>query len=67
MVENLFHAYVSDILLLRLLAGTLQKLWADGGVPRFYRGFSPCLMRAIPANGVMLVTVDKVNVLLNKL
>lgn len=31
-----------------------------GGVSRFYRGFSPCLMRAAPANAVMLFTVDKV-------
>jgi len=45
---------------------TAKKLWAEGGVGRFYRGFSPCLMRAIPANGTMLYTVDKVQQLLNK-
>ena len=43
-----------------------KKLWADGGVSRFYRGFSPCLMRAIPANGTMLFTVDKISAWLNK-
>ena len=42
-----------------------KKLWADGGVKRFYRGFSPCLMRAIPANGTLLYTVDKVQQLLH--
>lgn len=36
-----------------------RALWAEGGVARFYRGFSPCLMRAAPANAVMLFTVDK--------
>ncbi len=44
----------------------LQKLWAEGGVGRFYRGFSPALLRAIPANGIMLLVVDKMGVLLNK-
>ncbi|PRW60530.1 mitochondrial carrier [Chlorella sorokiniana] len=43
-----------------------RKLWAEGGVSRFYRGFSPCLMRAAPANAVMLFTVDKVTHLLNE-
>ncbi len=43
----------------------LQKLYAEGGVPRLFRGFSPCLMRAVPANGVMLFTVDKMTQLLN--
>ena len=44
----------------------LQKLMAEGGPKRFYRGFSPCLARAAPANGIMLYTVDKVTALLNK-
>ncbi|KAL4421587.1 hypothetical protein ABPG75_010878 [Micractinium tetrahymenae] len=43
-----------------------RALWAEGGVSRFYRGFSPCLMRAAPANAVMLFTVDKVTHLLNE-
>ena len=42
----------------------LQKLYAEGGIGRFYKGFSPCLMRAVPANACMLYTVDKVNALL---
>ncbi len=43
----------------------LQKLYAEGGVPRFYKGFTPCLLRAVPANGVMLLTVDKVTTMLS--
>jgi solute carrier family 25 carnitine/acylcarnitine transporter 20/29 len=33
---------------------------------RFYKGFTPCLIRAAPANGAMLYTVDKVTHMLNK-
>jgi solute carrier family 25 carnitine/acylcarnitine transporter 20/29 len=43
------------------LPACLQALWAEGGVSRFYRGFSPCIMRAAPANAVMLFTVDRVS------
>jgi hypothetical protein len=43
----------------------LQLLWAEGGVKRFYRGFTPCLIRAVPANGAMLLTVDKITNWLN--
>ena len=43
----------------------LQKLWAEGGAGRFYKGFTPCLLRAFPANGIMLLTVDKVTYMLN--
>jgi solute carrier family 25 carnitine/acylcarnitine transporter 20/29 len=53
----------------RRFAGPLhaaRTLWAEGGVARFYRGFSPCLLRAVPANGVMLLTVDKVTTMLNR-
>lgn len=28
----------------------------EGGVKRFYKGFSPCLMRAIPANSALLLS-----------
>ncbi|KAG2495155.1 hypothetical protein HYH03_006763 [Edaphochlamys debaryana] len=45
---------------------TVRLLWAEGGVRRFYKGFTPCLIRAAPANGVMLLTVDKVTTWLNK-
>ncbi|KAL3136974.1 hypothetical protein ABBQ32_006573 [Trebouxia sp. C0010 RCD-2024] len=48
------------------MATTYKKLMAEGGPRRFYRGFTPCLARAMPANGIMLFTVDKVTALLNK-
>jgi solute carrier family 25 carnitine/acylcarnitine transporter 20/29 len=44
---------------------TAKKLWGEGGVARFYKGFTPCIMRAAPANGVMLYTVGKMQSLLN--
>lgn len=47
------------------MATTYKKLMAEGGPSRFYRGFTPCLARAAPANGIMLYTVDKVTALLN--
>jgi len=34
-----------------------RELYKEGGWKRFYRGFSPCLLRAVPANAVMLWTV----------
>lgn len=43
----------------------VQKLYAEGGVPRFFKGWTPCLLRAVPANGVMLLTVDKVTAMLS--
>ena len=42
----------------------VQKLWAEGGVRRFFKGWTPCLLRAFPANGIMLLTVDKVSYML---
>jgi solute carrier family 25 (mitochondrial carnitine/acylcarnitine transporter), member 20/29 len=49
------------------MMAAVRKLWAEGGLPRFYKGFSPCLMRAVPANATMLFTVDKVQQLLSDL
>lgn len=43
----------------------LQKLYAEGGIGRFYKGFTPCIARAAPANAAMLFTVDKVTQYLN--
>lgn len=42
-------------------------LYQEGGIGRFYRGFTPCIVRAMPANGVMLLTVEKVTGLLNSM
>jgi solute carrier family 25 carnitine/acylcarnitine transporter 20/29 len=38
------------------VADVVTKLWGEGGWKRFYKGFSPCMMRAIPANAVLLFT-----------
>ena len=46
---------------------SLQMLYQEGGIGRFYRGFTPCIVRAMPANGVMLLTVEKVTGLLNSM
>jgi solute carrier family 25 carnitine/acylcarnitine transporter 20/29 len=36
-----------------------RKLYLnEGGWPRLFRGFTPCLMRAIPANITMLYIVE---------
>ena len=43
----------------RYKGGALQaarELWAEGGAPRFWRGFSACILRAVPANAVVLVS-----------
>ena len=32
------------------------QLYNEGGYRRFYKGFSPCILRAVPANAVLLLT-----------
>ncbi len=39
------------------IADAARQLWAEGGVARFYTGVTPCLLRAVPANAIMLITV----------
>ena len=46
------------------MLSTAKKLWGEGGVSRFYKGFTPCILRAAPANGVMLYTVGLMQSLL---
>ena len=41
----------------RSLGHAASSLWAEGGVGRFYKGVTPCLLRAVPANAVMLGVV----------
>ena len=41
----------------RSLGHAASSLWAEGGVTRFYKGVTPCLLRAVPANAVMLGVV----------
>jgi solute carrier family 25 carnitine/acylcarnitine transporter 20/29 len=42
---------------------TLYK--SEGGLKRFYVGFAPCLMRAIPANAVMFYVLEQCRIFLN--
>ena len=35
---------------------TYRQLYADGGYKRFYKGFTPCMLRAMPANAILLLT-----------
>jgi solute carrier family 25 carnitine/acylcarnitine transporter 20/29 len=39
------------------ILATTKTLWGEGGVSRFYKGVTPCLLRAVPANAIMLITV----------
>jgi len=37
-----------------------RKLYInEGGIKRFFKGFTPCLLRAIPANATMLYVLEK--------
>jgi solute carrier family 25 carnitine/acylcarnitine transporter 20/29 len=42
-----------------------KMYYNEGGMKRFWRGFSPCLLRAIPANAAMLYTVERARQFLN--
>jgi solute carrier family 25 carnitine/acylcarnitine transporter 20/29 len=35
---------------------TYSKLYQEGGYKRFFRGLSPCMLRAVPANAILLLT-----------
>jgi len=37
---------------------TARKMWAEGGMARFFHGFTPCLLRAAPANAVCFVAYE---------
>ena len=48
------------------MADCARRLWTEeGGWRRFYRGYTPCLMRAVPANITMLVVVEKCRIYLD--
>jgi len=36
-----------------------QKLYKQGGWKRFYKGYTPCLVRAVPAVAVTFITLEK--------
>lgn len=42
------------------MGDAFKKLWAEGGVERFSRGFSACIYRSVPANAVLLTTASRV-------
>lgn len=41
------------------VADCAAKLWKEGGITRFYRGFAPCLLRAAPANATCFFLYEK--------
>ena len=41
-------------------ADAARKLWAEGGAARFARGLDASLLRAVPANAVLLATASMV-------
>jgi len=43
-----------------------RKLYRDEGWRRFYRGFIPCMLRAVPANATMLIVLENTRQLLNR-
>ncbi|KAF0852473.1 mitochondrial solute carrier family 25 (mitochondrial carnitine/acylcarnitine transporter) member 20/29 [Andalucia godoyi] len=43
-----------------------KKLWKDGGIKRFYRGYSVCMARAIPANGTFFFMAEQAKAYLLK-
>ena len=36
------------------------QLYKEGGLTRFTRGYSACVLRALPANAVLLTTATKI-------
>lgn len=44
--------------------GTLQKLYAEGGIPRFYRGLIPALIQVQPASLVPVENSVGINAVL---
>eukprot|EP01121_Diplochlamys_sp_Union-15-3_P006345 TRINITY_DN16838_c0_g1_i1.p1 TRINITY_DN16838_c0_g1~~TRINITY_DN16838_c0_g1_i1.p1 ORF type:complete len:252 (+),score=31.44 TRINITY_DN16838_c0_g1_i1:166-921(+) len=44
----------------RSIPDCAKKLWNEGGIRRFYRGFTPCMMRSVPANAAMFFTFETV-------
>lgn len=48
------------------MAVAARKLWAQGGMKRFYKGITPCLLRAVPANAVCFTLYEMTVRQLNK-
>ena len=46
----------------RLYSGVVdcaRKMYAEGGVPRFFQGLAPCLLRSFPANAACFFAYEK--------
>ena len=43
-----------------------KRLYAEGGISRFFRGVSPCLLRSVPVNAVTFVVYEHSHLLLQK-
>jgi solute carrier family 25 carnitine/acylcarnitine transporter 20/29 len=43
------------------IADVVTKLWAEGGWKYKNKGFSPCMIRAIPPNAVLLFTSGSIS------
>jgi len=41
------------------MADAARGMWAEGGLKRFFKGITPCLMRAAPANAVCFLLYEK--------
>ena len=35
-----------------------RKLYQEGGWTRFFKGFTPCLLRSVPANATMFLVLE---------
>jgi len=44
-----------------------QSLYAAGGIKPFFVGFTPCLLRAFPANGACFLVYEVTKQLMEKL
>ena len=47
------------------VVSTARAMWAEGGLRRFFRGLTPCLLRAAPANAVCFLLYEKARAVLD--
>lgn len=43
-----------------------RQLYAEGGMKRFYRGYTPCMLRSVPANAVCFFAYEKTKEFFNR-
>ena len=49
----------------RGIADCAARLYAGEGLRAFFRGFTPCLLRSVPANAVTFLVFEKVKAALS--